>query len=75
MMSVLRFHSILKALSSEQKIIVHFPSGYVSRDTAEEYEQRFNTSYPEDSLYMYEVFLMFTRGKYLVINLTGRGRY
>ena len=71
-MSVLRFHTILKALSSEQKIIVHFPSGYVGKDVVREYEQRFNTSYPEDSIYMYEVFLMFTRGKYLVINLISR---
>lgn len=74
-MSVLRFHTILKALSSEQKIIVHFPSGYVGKDIVGEYEQRFNASYPEDSVYMYEVFLMFTRGKYLVINLTSRWRY
>lgn len=74
-MSVLRFHTILKALSSEQKIIVHFPSGYVGKDIVGEYEQRFNTNYPEDSLYMYEVFHMFTRGKYLVINLTSRISY
>lgn len=71
-MSVLRFHTVLKILSSEQRIIVHFPSGYVGKDIVGEYKQRFNTKYPEDSLYMYEVFLMFTRGKYLVINLTSR---
>ena len=74
-MSVLRFHTVLKILSSEQKIIVHFPNGYVSRDVVGEYEQRFNVNYPEDSPYMYEVFLIFPRGKYLVINLTSRGRY
>lgn len=75
MMSGLRFHTILKTLSSEQKIIVHFPSGYISRDVAGEYEQRFNANYPEDSVYMYEVFLIFTRGKHLVINLTSRRCY
>ena len=71
-MSVLRFHTVLKILSSEQHIIVHFPSGYISKDVVGEYKQRFNTSYPEDSFYMYEVFIMLTRGKYLVINLTSR---
>ena len=71
-MTTLRFHTVLKVLSSEQQIIVHFPSGYVSKDFVGEYEQRFRTSYPEDSVYMYEVFLMFSRSKYLVINLTSR---
>ena len=64
------FHQVLKILSSEQKIIVHFPNGYIGKDIVGEYDRRFEASYPVDSLYMYEVFHMFTHGRYLVINLT-----
>lgn len=66
----MKFHELLKIMPVEQSIIVHYPSGYVSKDTVSDYKNRYDTHYLADSFYNYDVFHIFTKGKSIVINLT-----